>query len=65
MFSSAMSTRGASLPIQVEPAVESMAKTHWPAFKKVCRIAGDLKGGKGPGFCMVCNSVKDIPGSVV
>ena len=33
--SSAISTRGASLPIQVAPAVESMAKTHWPAFRKL------------------------------
>ena len=29
-----MSTSGASLPIQVAPAVESTAKMHWPALRK-------------------------------
>ena len=30
-----MSTSGASVPIQVEPAVESTANRHWPAFRKL------------------------------
>ena len=34
ILSGAMSHSGASVPIQVEPAVESMAKMHWPAFRK-------------------------------
>ena len=30
-----MSESGALAPIQVEPAVESMAKIHWPALRKL------------------------------
>ena len=33
-FSPWMSRFGASEPIQVAPAVESIAKMHWPAFRK-------------------------------
>lgn len=33
-LSSLMSSSGALVPIHVAPAVESMAKIHWPAFKR-------------------------------
>ena len=34
-LSALMSISGASEPIHVEPAVESMANTHWPALRKL------------------------------
>ena len=43
-----MSTSGASLPIQVEPAVESTAKMHCPAFKKLAGYPEILKVENAP-----------------
>ena len=34
ILSSAISDSGACVPIHVAPAVESIAKIHWPAFRK-------------------------------
>jgi len=54
-LSSAISTSGASLPIHVAPAVESIANMHCPAFKKFAGYPEILNVEKAPFF--VCSAI--------